>query len=910
MQFVVIFGGGWLGAILASGADVFAGFVFGAIITWIITRQVELSRKLDELNQDLTRGLATVNPRPPKAPSKESLTGADAADQGEQKPEKSPATETLAADPEPDAAPARAYRARAAQAIKTPSPHTTAAAQKPAEPDLFEKGIAAAKQWLTTGNVPVKVGVLVLFFGVAFLLKYAVDRQIVMLSIEARYLLIAIVAVGVFAFGWRLRSTMRVYALSLQGGAIGALYLTIFAAFRLHPILPSMTAFALLIALTAITGWLAVRQDAHPLALLGTVGGFLAPILVSTGSGNHIALFGYYLVLNVAVLFIAWNKTWRLLNIVSFVFTFGVGAMWGYEYYAPPYFATVEPFLIAFFLFYHAIAILFATRQPPQLRGWVDGTLVFGLPAVVFALQSALLEGQQTRLAISAVVLAAVYSATAYGLVRFDRSRMRTLIESYLVIAVAFITIAIPLALDDRWTAVAWALEGAALVWLGLRQTRLLSQVTGIVLLFGSAIAYVAAGWTHKLGMPILNGNVLSGLVIASLSLWSGYRFHGQPDGQPWNRLAATALLLLGTLFWLGVGVVELDDRIAPQYAPHAYLLFFSVTFAGMAYAAARLAWSALQIHAYALLPLLPILAVWFLLAVGHLYTATGTLVWLIAVAAHLFILRLADSSRAGQIWHYAGALFFSATLIHEIGWRIHEWGFSDVWVATGTITLAFLLGVLSIIAKRRIDWPLRTEAIAYDANAVTLTGLGLIALLISALNVPGDPAPMPYLPVLNPFDILTIAAIGALLFVFRGDRVDPWLRVDEQLSRYGIAVVAFILSTIAVVRAVHFLAEVAWTASALASSVYVQASLSIYWAILGLTGMVFGARRQQRTIWMVGAALMALVVAKLFLVDLGNTGTVARIVSFLGVGGMLLAVGYFAPAPPRTEADANIESD
>ena len=78
------------------------------------------------------------------------------------------------------------------------------------------------------------------------------------------------------------------------------------------------------------------------------------------------------------------------------------------------------------------------------------------------------------------------------------------------------------------------------------------------------------------------------------------------------------------------------------------------------------------------------------------------------------------------------------------------------------------------------------------------------------------------------------------------------------------------------------------------------QAALSIYWAVLGLTGMVLGARSGERRIWMAGAALMALVVVKLFLVDLGNTGTVERIVSFLGVGVTLLVVGYFAPAPPR----------
>ena len=63
---------------------------------------------------------------------------------------------------------------------------------------------------------------------------------------------------------------------------------------------------------------------------------------------------------------------------------------------------------------------------------------------------------------------------------------------------------------------------------------------------------------------------------------------------------------------------------------------------------------------------------------------------------------------------------------------------------------------------------------------------------------------------------------------------------------------------------------------------------------------MVAGARTARRAVWIIGAAFMALVVVKLFLVDLGNTGTLARIVSFIGTGALLLVVGYFAPAPPK----------
>jgi uncharacterized membrane protein len=87
--------------------------------------------------------------------------------------------------------------------------------------------------------------------------------------------------------------------------------------------------------------------------------------------------------------------------------------------------------------------------------------------------------------------------------------------------------------------------------------------------------------------------------------------------------------------------------------------------------------------------------------------------------------------------------------------------------------------------------------------------------------------------------------------------------------------------------------------------SVLVQASLSIFWAVLALAAMVFATRTGRRAIWIAGAVLMGVVVAKLFLVDLGSVGTIARIVSFIAVGVLMLVIGYFSPVPPRKPENA-----
>jgi len=82
--------------------------------------------------------------------------------------------------------------------------------------------------WITGGNTVVRVGVIVLFFGVAFLLKYAAEHTNV--PIEFRLAGVALGAIALLVTGIWLRRRREAYGLSLEGGAIGILYLVVFAA--------------------------------------------------------------------------------------------------------------------------------------------------------------------------------------------------------------------------------------------------------------------------------------------------------------------------------------------------------------------------------------------------------------------------------------------------------------------------------------------------------------------------------------------------------------------------------------------------------------------------------------------------------------------------------------------------------
>ena len=204
-------------------------------------------------------------------------------------------------------------------------------------------------RWFTTGNVPVKVGVVLSVFGVGFLVKEGIDGSGSSCRSSSAYCSSRCSASGCSRSVGGCASSNRTYALSVQGGGIAVLYLTIYASFALYALLPAVLAFALLIVVTAAASALAVLQDARALAVLGIIGGFLAPVLTSSGSGNHVALFGYYAMLEPrdprhrVVQGVARAERARLLCSRSASARSGASTAT-----RPSKFATTEPFLVLF----------------------------------------------------------------------------------------------------------------------------------------------------------------------------------------------------------------------------------------------------------------------------------------------------------------------------------------------------------------------------------------------------------------------------------------------------------------------------------------------------------------------------------------------------------------------------------
>jgi uncharacterized membrane protein len=212
------------------------------------------------------------------------------------------------------------------------SPIQHEAITPPLDPDASSKAVSqpprwlvAVKTWLMTGNLVAKLGLVILFIGIAFLLKYVAAT--ITIPIELRLGAVVLVDLGLLGWGWRLRSKRREIGLPVQGTAIAILMLVIFSAFQRYALIPAEFAFALLVSLTVFTCLLAILQEAPWLAAFGITGGFSCPLLLSTGEGNYIALFSYYAMLNVGVFVLAFKRSWHQLNLLGFVFTFGLAGL-------------------------------------------------------------------------------------------------------------------------------------------------------------------------------------------------------------------------------------------------------------------------------------------------------------------------------------------------------------------------------------------------------------------------------------------------------------------------------------------------------------------------------------------------------------------------------------------------------
>ena len=462
-------------------------------------------------------------------------------------------------------APAAAARSIPPSAATRPAPRNIKPPAPPAK-SLRERLPAPIANFIFGDNTLVKVGVLILFLGLAFLLRYTAER--VTVPIELRYAGVALSGVILLGLGWFLRQRRRDYALLLQGMAIGIFYLTTLSGIKFHALISPQMGFAFMLCIAILSAALAILQKAPALATVAALEGFVTPILTSTGENHPLGLFTYLSILDVSIALMAWFNAWRLLNVIAFVGTFTLTLGWADRYYSDDQYMLTQGFLIFFFVLFALIGIFFARRNLLDARatsisvdffkqvGRVDSALVFGNPITAFGLQYMLVKHMELGASISALGISFFYVALAHICYSKEKQGYALLSEAYLIVAAIFATLAIPLGLDGHWTGAAWAVEGAGMYWLGIRQQRPYARGFAYLVMIGAAFKLLNSLWLNTTdGVPLIAGSALGPLLL-SCSMLTIWHLHQRAKEQqvatweqrpqqllPWFGVAAFCLL-------------------------------------------------------------------------------------------------------------------------------------------------------------------------------------------------------------------------------------------------------------------------------------------------------------------------------------------------------------------------------
>lgn len=151
----------------------------------------------------------------------------------------------------------------------------------------------------------------------------------------------------------------------------------------------------------------------------------------------------------------------------------------------------------------------------------------------------------------------------------------------------------------------------------------------------------------------------------------------------------------------------------------------------------------------------------------------------------------------------------------------------------------------------------------------------------------------MPYLPVLNPFDLMQLLAMYAIW---------KWLRTTHSTLLPALYGIAFLWVSMEAARLTHHWGGVPFEKHSLLASSMLQAGLSLLWTAIAMSVMVYASYSKQRALWFNGFVLLAIVGIKLMMVDLANKGTAVWTLSLIGIALLIIAASYFSPAPPKEE--------
>ncbi len=433
------------------------------------------------------------------------------------------------------------------------TPHFAAAAP---ESDLESR---IGSHWLN------RIGISAVLIGVSYFLKFAFDNNWIGPTGRVSIGLLAGIAVIVWSESFRARG-YKIFSYSLKAVGVGVLYLSLWAAFQVYGLIPSAVAFLAMAIVTASTAALAIKQDAEILAAIALTGGFATPLLLSTGQNREIQLFSYVALLSAASVALVAFKPWRRLLVLSYAGTLVLYIAWYANYYHRSEFTVTFAFATIFFAIFAVAPLVSKAPEGAVSLPFLPAALIFINTGVYFLQAYAMVEEiDKLYMAWFALALAAVHIGLSRIISRQEPANAEAMRLLHLALAVALITIAIPIRLDGHWITVGWLVEAGVLLWVADRiGARFLHYLAAAALALGVVRLLVFDNF--QVDTLLLNSRMatyLLAMAVLALLAWFSLKHDSEFDRQ----LAAIAVLAVNALALVGLSR-EIGDYYARQMYP------------------------------------------------------------------------------------------------------------------------------------------------------------------------------------------------------------------------------------------------------------------------------------------------------------------------------------------------------
>lgn len=316
-------------------------------------------------------------------------------------------------------------------------------------------------------NLINKIGIAITIIGVGIGVKYSIDHDLVtpLIRVISGY----VTGIAMLLIGLKLKTNYEHYSAVLVSGAMAIMYFITFAAYSFYGLMPLSLAFGVMVIFTVFTVLASISYNQQVISLIGLVGAYAVPFLLSDDSGNVKILLSYIVIINIGVLAVAVLRYWKLLYYSAFILSWIIFGFWYVEdFQLDKHFSLTLIFSVIFFLTFYATLL---TNKLLKKEKFNPGDIVFLIinSFVFYGIGYATLDQHETG--VQLLGLFTVGNALIHFVVSVIvfRQRMSDRNLFFLVVGMVlvFITIAIPVQLDGKWVTLLWIGEALLLFWIG-----------------------------------------------------------------------------------------------------------------------------------------------------------------------------------------------------------------------------------------------------------------------------------------------------------------------------------------------------------------------------------------------------------------------------------------------------------